>query len=133
MTCGRHHVLCFMQGASLEINSTVQMATMCRVSELRASEILDDLCEDMSNYGLAKPAAPEPNDSADEAQAEEEWAWVLKGADSYSSYEKLTGEPAKQMSKRLKNYCYGVVERSEDFLAKYLASDSTHHEGVQPC
>lgn len=105
-----------------------QDAAMCRVSELRASEILDDLCEDMANYGLAKPAS---TDTADEPQVEGEWAWVMKGADSYSSHEKLTGEPAKQMNKRLKNYCYGVVERTEDSLAKYLASDATHHEGVQ--
>eukprot|EP00892_Ulva_mutabilis_P005253 jgi/Ulvmu1/309/UM001_0313.1 len=101
-----------------------------KVSELRASEILDDLCEDMSHYGMTKAAAPE-TDGADAAgQAVAEWTWLLKGADSYGDLEKLTGEPAKQMSKRLKNYCYGVIERTEDSLAKYLASESDHHEGL---
>lgn len=105
---------------------------LCRVSELRASEILDDLCEDMAHYGLAKPAMSDSDEPEGGAGGTADWAWVLKGSDSYSSQEKLTGEEAKAMNKRLRNYCYGVVERTEDSLAKYLASDTTHHEGKHP-
>lgn len=95
------------------------------MSELRASEILDDLCEDMSKYGLAK--APQSEADADAAA----WEWVLKAADAYANHEKLSGDEAKEMNKRLKNYCYGIIERTEDSLAKYLASETEHHEGVQ--
>lgn len=97
----------------------------CRMSELRASEILDDLCEDMSKYGLAK--APTSESEAVSAA----WEWVLRGADAYGNHEKLTGDEAKAMNKRLKNYCYGIIERTEDSLAKYLASEAEHHEGMR--
>jgi hypothetical protein len=39
---------------------------------------------------------------------------------------------SKDRKRQLKNYCYSLVERTEDDLAAYLASTQEHHEGVCP-
>ena len=41
-----------------------------------------------------------------------------------------SGEESKTRRKELKNYCYSLVERTEDALSAYLSSGKEHHEGL---
>jgi hypothetical protein len=108
---------------------------VCRVSELRAVELLDDLCEDMSKYTwtLGLPSV-NPGFVSVAADSRPTWSWQLSSTvDSLSPAELQVPEAELKVRKReLKSYCYGVLERTEEGLAKYLSSSNEHHEGALP-
>lgn len=95
-----------------------------KVSELRVTELLDRLCEDMDHFAWAS----RPNQAG-----EENWKWRrvngVQASEVIGLKHASTAE-SKTRSKELKNYCYGLIERTEDQLTDYLTSRTEHHEGL---
>lgn len=91
------------------------------VSELRVAELLDDLCEDMTQWTWGR------------AYRESSlYRWVPRNSNGGNTAEAVTPQAEMRTRKReLKTFCYGAVERAEDGLATYLASEAPHHEGAR--
>lgn len=101
---------------------------MRRVSELRVTELLDDLCEDMSKYSWAM-RLPAPDGETDTAKL---YAWQRTDRMDKAMPSELKAPEAEMKVRRreLKQYCYSLVEKHEDGLIAYLASNTKHHEGA---
>ena len=100
------------------------------MSELRASELLDDLCDDMMQYHWLQRAplpsadaqssgAAQDRPTAAESSAALDWAWHHK------SVANATGPASpelKQRRRELKHFCYKMLEKHEDRLTQFLTA-----------
>jgi hypothetical protein len=102
-----------------------------RVSELRVTELLDDLCEDMNKYSWAM-RFPAPASATEDAAL---YTWQRTSLMDKTMPSELKAPEGEMKARRreLKHYCYNLVEKHEEALTAYLSSDSKHHEGASLC
>ena len=125
------------------------------MSELRATELLDDLCEDMQQYtwapealpgadaagaGAADDTPPEPSGKPPSmaevtdkvlAGTQLRWRWQRTSEVDGTAPPSMRAPKAeqKQRRKELQAFCYSLLERTEEKLTAYLSEDKPHHEG----
>eukprot|EP00798_Chlamydomonas_sp_ICE-L_P015573 gene15573-21671_t len=91
-------------------------------SELRATELLDNLCSSTSDYTLVKT-----NVSAVRVR---HWAKVKgKGPDDLVNTTRLPGEEEKAMTKKLEVYCGSLLEEYEDDVTEAIMKLKLEEEG----
>ena len=117
-TCTRRKCVCALP----------KQPRVCRVSELRVTELLDDLCEDMSKYSWALQL-PAPKGSLPGSTT---YAWHRTSRLDKTMPTELKAPDGEMKLRRreLKHYCYSLVETHEDALTAYLSSNAEHHQGA---
>jgi hypothetical protein len=86
-------------------------------------ELLDDLCEDMDGYQLASTLESH-------TETPKQWKWLSKKKVNTQEHSKLPSALDADMSKRLKLFCYSVIEQEEETLTAYITRDTKQHEGA---
>lgn len=85
----------------------------CRFSELRIVELLDGICDTVSEYELAgvvsDPTAGSPM-----------WQWLHSRSKPPSNATKIEKPQLKQQQRRLQNYCAQLIDKTEDELSAAL-------------
>ena len=86
----------------------------CRFSELRIVELLDGLCDAMSEYELAGVV------SDTSAASQVTWQWLHPKSKRPGNVTKVDKPELKQQQRRLQNYCAQLIDKSEDGLSSAL-------------
>ena len=92
--------------------------TLRRVSELRFVELLDGMCNSMTEYELAPTASGLNNGTV--------WLWLKpkKGKGNNPKSQKLDKQQLKRQQKQLQNYCASLIDRFEDDISAALQQGS---------
>lgn len=89
-------------------------------SELRVSELLDDLCDTMSNYHLS---------SHDRDEGESEQRWILSS--EVPPDQQPNVHLIKEQQRVLKNICSDIISSCEDELSKGLRNGTVTADSVE--
>jgi len=92
-------------------------------SELRVSELLDDLCDTMSNYHLSSHDRDEGESNPDEQR------WILSS--EVPPDQRPNVHLIKEQQRVLKNICGDIISSWEDELSKGLRSGTVTADSVK--
>lgn len=85
-----------------------------KFSELRVVELLDGICDAISEYELAGVASHPAADS------KMTWQWLHPKGKRPSTSTRVEKPQLKQQQRRLQNYCAQLIDKSEDSLSAAL-------------
>lgn len=99
-------------GLVMRWGSPCAYSQCCRFSELRIVELLDGICDIISEYELAGVVS--------DPGSQPTWQWLHPKSKHSSNSTKLDKPQLKQQQRRLQNYCAQLIDKAEEGLSSAL-------------